>query len=143
MPEIAMHYEDTEQALSREDIDQFEKAAGVTLPEAFKQHYLSHNGGYPVDVEDVVGAQYIFPFHGFLPLKYGALPIEMVRKDLADDFEIVEAIPFAYDQGSNIFYISTCSADFGVVYQVTAETKNRFTVCNSFEEFLKGLDASK
>ncbi|KVR80880.1 hypothetical protein WK24_29120 [Burkholderia vietnamiensis] len=139
MQEIRVQYEDTEQAVSDNDLRELEQVVQVSLPEAFKQHYLAHNGGYPVDVEEVVGRDYVFPFYGFFPLKYGALRIETVRKDLAEDFGISNAIPFAYDQGSNIFYISTAPSDFGAVLQVTADTKDRFFVCETFDQFLDGL----
>lgn len=134
-----MQYEDTEQAVSDNDLREFEKVAQVRLPEAFKRHYLAHNGGYPVDVEEVVGRDHVFPFHGFFPMKYGSLRIETVRKDLAEDFDLSNAIPFAYDQGSNIFYISTSSSDGGAVFQVTADTRDKFFVCETFDQFLDGL----
>ena len=134
-----MQYEDTEQALSHNDLCEFEQIAQFRLPEAFKRHYLAHNGGFPVDVEEVAGRDHVFPFHGFFPMKYGALKIEAVRKDLAEDFGLSNAIPFAYDQGSNIFYISTSPSDGGAVFQVTADTKDKFFVCETFDQFLDGL----
>lgn len=134
-----MRYEDTEQTLSGRDLDAFEHATKVHLPEAFKRHYLDYNGGYPVDVERVVGRDHIFPFHGFFPLKYGGLTIEMVKKDLVEDFGLSDAIPFAYDQGGNIFYITTIGNANGAVLQITADTREKFFVCNSFEKFLSGL----
>ncbi|RQN39708.1 SMI1/KNR4 family protein [Paraburkholderia tropica] len=137
-----MRYEDTEQSLSANDLDAFEHVTKIRLPEAFKRHYLGHNGGYPVDVERVVGLDHVFPFHGFFPLKYGALTIEMMKKDLAEDFGLSDAIPFAYDQGSNIFYIATTCNDCGAVLQITADTKDIFFVCNSFDQFLNGLQVS-
>lgn len=134
-----MQYDDTEEAVSDNDIREFELLAQVNFPEALKRHYLAHNGGYPVGVEEVIGRDYVFPFQGFFPLKYGALTIEKMRKDLVEDFGLPNAIPFAYDQGSNIFYISTSPVDFGAVFQITAETKEKFFVCETFDQFLDGL----
>ncbi|WP_310634467.1 SMI1/KNR4 family protein [Paraburkholderia sp.] len=137
-----MRYDDTEQTLLESDLDDFEHATNVHLPEAFRRHYLDHNGGYPVDVEKVVGLDHIFPFHGFLPLKYGALTIEAVKTDLAEDFGLPDAIPFAYDQGGNIFFIATKGIDEGSVLQITADTREIFFVCKSFPQFLSGLQVS-
>ncbi|MGS1063151.1 SMI1/KNR4 family protein [Burkholderia glumae] len=134
-----MQFEDTSKPLSDEEIRDFEKKARVKLPEAFKRHYITYNGGYPVDAEAVEGIEHTFPLHGFFPLTHGSLTIESVKKDLAEDFGLTDAIPFAYDQGSNIFYISTSEANFGAVFQITAETRDRFLVTESFEDFLEGL----
>jgi cell wall assembly regulator SMI1 len=139
MQKVSMQYEDTNQTVTDTDISEFEHAMQIDLPESFRRHYLAHNGGYPVDVEEVSGRDYVFPFHGFFPLKYGALTIEVVKKDLAEDFGLSNAIPFAYDQGSNIFYISTEPSDFGSVFQITADTKEKFFVCDTFDQFLDGL----
>ncbi|WP_257819004.1 SMI1/KNR4 family protein [Burkholderia glumae] len=75
-----MKFEDTSKPLSDEEIRDFEKKARVKLPEAFKRHYITYNGGYPVDAEAVEGIEHTFPLHGFFPLTHGSLTIESVKK---------------------------------------------------------------
>ena len=42
-----MEFEQTEKQLSESDLKIFEEKFQINLPDAFKEHYLISNGGYP------------------------------------------------------------------------------------------------
>lgn len=41
-----MEFEQYEQKLTTEELAAFEQQYNITLPKAFKEHYLQYNGGY-------------------------------------------------------------------------------------------------
>ena len=55
---------DTNPAISREDLLQFEEFLGKNLPEAMKNFYLQYNGGQP-QVRGVHDEHHLFPFNSF------------------------------------------------------------------------------
>jgi cell wall assembly regulator SMI1 len=133
-------FEETEKMLTKEDIAQFENTLKAKLPDDFKNHYLKYNGGYPT-FEYVKGAKHIFTINGFMPIKYGTLSIEQTIEDYKKSGLIFnDKIPFAYDNGGNIFFISTNQNNYGAIFigeSEFLEDENRFYfVNNSFSEFL-------
>ena len=52
---------DTDPAVSREDLLQFEEFLGKKLPEAMKDFYLKYNGGQPQAI-GVHDDRHLFPF---------------------------------------------------------------------------------
>ncbi|WP_206541012.1 SMI1/KNR4 family protein [Chryseobacterium angstadtii] len=42
-----MEFEQTEKQLTETDLKNFEKTLQINLPDDFKKHYLTYNGGYP------------------------------------------------------------------------------------------------
>lgn len=133
-----MEFEETEQQLTELDIKNFEESSKIILPEDFKNHYLLYNGGYP-PYEYVKGIRNIFTINGFNPIKYGRLPIEKIIEDYKSSGVVFEKkIPFAYDNGGNVFLIS----EEGNIYIIEAEflnDKNFILVSESFTDFLKSF----
>ena len=129
---------DTEKPLAEEEMSTFESEFSKALPDSFKIYYLLHNGGFP-EADYVRGEKNIFSIDGFIPIKYGLLPIERLIKDMLGPAPKGLYVPFANDSGGNIFYISLADNDYGQVYLVTAETSENIYVCSSFDEFLAGL----
>lgn len=137
-----MEFLQTEQKLTLADIDDFERKIGLKLPQDFKEHYLKFNGGYPA-FEYVKGVKNIFTINSFDSIKYGVLPIEK----LIDDFQksgvdFNHKIPFANDNGDNIFLISLDSSDYGKIYIIEAEfleDKNYILVSESFTDFINSF----
>ncbi|WP_105576998.1 SMI1/KNR4 family protein, partial [Cronobacter sakazakii] len=85
---------DSEVGLTQEDLVEVEKKFNWKFPKAFKEFYLSHNGGELADEY----ADNDFLLSGFIPFKYGSAPIETTYKDLIDDFpELKDFVPFADD----------------------------------------------
>ena len=90
---------DTDPAISREDLLQFEEFLGKKLPEAMKDFYLKYNGGQP-QVRGVHDDYHLFPFNSFDSL-------DEMKKSLKwfDD----EAIP--EDLRQQTFFISPMILD--------------------------------
>ncbi|MFJ1431821.1 SMI1/KNR4 family protein [Capnocytophaga canimorsus] len=137
-----MEFSQTEQKLTSADIDDFERKIGLKLPQDFKEHYLKFNGGYP-SFEYVKGLRNIFTINGFDSIKYGALPIEKLIDDFRESgVDFNNKIPFANDNGDNIFLISLDDSDYGKIYIIEAEfleDKNYILVSESFTDFLNSF----
>ena len=98
-----MEFEQTSQNLSPEDLRDFETIINLSLPIDFKAHYLKNNGGYP-PFEHVKGINHLFTINGFIPIKYGAVPIEEMISDYEKSgITFGQKIPFAFDNGDNIY----------------------------------------
>ncbi|MFJ1365005.1 SMI1/KNR4 family protein [Capnocytophaga canimorsus] len=137
-----MEFSQTEQKLTLADMDDFERKIELKLPQDFKEHYLKFNGGYP-SFEYVKGLRNIFTINGFDSIKYGALPIEKLIDDFRESGVIFNnKIPFANDNGDNIFLISLDDSDYGKIYIIEAEfleDKNYILVSESFTDFLNSF----
>lgn len=137
-----MEFSQTEQKLTLADMDDFERKIGLKLPQDFKEHYLKFNGGYP-SFEYVKGLRNIFTINGFDSIKYGALPIEKLIDDFRESgVDFNNKIPFANDNGDNIFLISLDDSDYGKIYIIEAEFleyKNYILVSESFTDFLNSF----
>lgn len=136
-----MEFEQTSQNLSLEDLRDFETKINLTLPEDFKEHYLKRNGGYP-PFEHVKGINHLFTINGFIPIKHGTAPIEETISDYKKSgITFGPKIPFAFDNGDNIYLISLDSEDYGTIYLVESEflnikEKQYYKVSNNFTGFL-------
>ncbi|MFK8281917.1 SMI1/KNR4 family protein [Capnocytophaga cynodegmi] len=137
-----MEFSQTEQKLTSADMDDFERKIGLKLPQDFKEHYLKFNGGYP-SFEYVKGLRNIFTINSFDSIKYGALPIEKLIDDFRESgVDFNNKIPFANDNGDNIFLISLDDSDYGKIYIIEAEfleDKNYILVSESFTDFLNSF----
>jgi hypothetical protein len=73
------------QLITLEELNTFETLIGKTLPQDYRQHMLTYNGGVlEQDVDHVnypEGGQGISSFH---PIKYGYYPMEELFEDLND-----------------------------------------------------------
>ncbi|WP_172917494.1 SMI1/KNR4 family protein [Capnocytophaga canis] len=137
-----MEFSQTEQKLTLAEMDDFERKIGLKLPQDFKEHYLKFNGGYP-SFEYVKGLRNIFTINSFDSIKYGALPIEKLIDDFQESgVDFNNKIPFANDNGDNIFLISLDDSDYGKIYIIEAEfleDKNYILVSESFTDFLNSF----
>ena len=137
-----MEFEQYEQQLTEEELSAFEYQYDVALPKDFKEHYLQYNGGYP-PYENVKGKQHRFTINSFYPIKYGVLPIEKIISDYEKSGIVFEdKIPFAYDNGGNIYLISVAQNTYGYIYIVEAERaedKAFVLVSESFTDFLNSF----
>lgn len=130
-----MQFEQSEKKLTREELNDFEESCQVSLPGDFRQHYLNYNGGYP-PCEYVKGLENIFTINGFDPIKYGSLPIELIIADhQRSGITFEKKVPFAYDNGGNIFLISENGA-IHILESEFLEDKNYILVSESFTDFL-------
>ena len=131
---------DTDPAISRGDLLQFEEFLGKNLPEAMKDFYLQYNGGQP-KVRGVHDDYHLFPFNSFDSL-------EEIRKSLTwfDDeavpagFKATDLLHFAYDPGSGNYALSLRAEDYGKVYFYVLEEKAElYGQWPSFEDFLNSF----
>ena len=122
-----MEFEQYEQKLTTEELAAFEQQYNITLPKAFKEHYLQYKGG----------------INSFYPIKYGVLPIEKIISDYEKSGIVFDdKIPFAYDNGGNIYLISVAQNTYGYIYIVEtecAEDKVFVLVSESFTDFLNSF----
>ena len=131
---------DTDPAISREDLLQFEEFLGKNLPEAMKNFYFQYNGGQP-QVKGVHDDRHLFPFNSFDSL-------EEMRKSMKwfDDeavpagFKATDLLHFAYDPGSGNYALSLRTEDYGKVYFYVLEEKAElYGQWPSFEDFLNSF----
>ena len=131
---------DTDPAVSREDLLQFEEFLGKNLPEAMKNFYFQYNGGQP-QVKGVHDDRHLFPFNSFDSL-------EEMRKSMKwfDDeavptgFKATDLLHFAYDPGSGNYALSLRAEDYGKVYFYVLEEKAElYGQWPSFENFLNSF----
>jgi hypothetical protein len=141
----------TEKLLTDEEFRTFEGLFRREIPPSFKGHYMADNGGFPSE-EDVEDRKWGLPVNGFHPIKYGRGTIENV----IDDVECIDPpdqkcgywakfsyIPFAYDAGGNIIFLSLNDTDYGNVYIYAPDGGNIKRVSSSFEDFRMRLYGSK
>lgn len=137
-----MEFEQSEQQLTITELITFENSFSRNIPIDFKEHYLKYNGGYP-PYENLKGLQNNFTINGFYPIKYGRLPIEKIIKDYKNSgIDFIDKIPFAYDNGGNIYLISIETNTYGYVYILEVdflEEKNYILVSKSFSDFLNSF----
>ncbi len=133
-----MNSENIQKKLSKNDFVDLERIVGSTLPKEFIEHYMKYNGGSPT--EELAEAN-PSPLHGFNSIKYGALSIETLLKDYAEqNIYFGKKIPFAYDAGGNLFVLSLEDDDtYGKVFFIGHEfvsEQNYEFVSDSFTEFV-------
>ena len=137
-----MEFEQYEQKLTAEELAAFEQQYNIALPKAFKEHYLKYNGGYP-PYENVKGKDHLFTINGFYPIKYGALSVEKIISDYEKSGVVFDGkIPFAYDNGGNIYLVSVAQDTCGYIYIVEAEcveNKAFVLVSETFTDFLNSF----
>lgn len=136
-----------EQALTETDLTTFEASLKRPLPEAFKRHYLASNGGEPSEADAEAG-KWGLPVHGFNPLRYGRLTIEMLMEDYGTiappdspygRWTKPDFIPFAYDAGANPIFLSLRPEDYGCVYIYAPDGGAVKRIAGGFGEFLSRL----
>ncbi len=139
-----MIFEECEQQLINQDFEIFETDLGLfKLPIDFKSHYLKYNGGYPPEeYQYVILKDTIHTINSFIPLKYGDLPIEQILQDYkSSGYQIYPKIPFAYDNGGNLYCISLEKEDRGNIYILLIEKMENpmefHFVADSFSYFIK------
>ncbi|UCZ75993.1 SMI1/KNR4 family protein [Dickeya zeae] len=131
--------------LTVQDMNDFESMFSVSIPDSFKEHYIRINGGF-VSESDVEAELWGLPVNGFNPIKYGQVTIERLIEDIQeikpDDGQYgawgyKEFVPFAYDFGGNVIFISLRDDDWGEIYLYAQDGGNIIHIDTSFTSFLK------
>jgi hypothetical protein len=130
---------ESEQSLSLEEIQEFEKKNNVKLPQEFVNFYLKYNGGIPTH-EYYNGYALIY----YMPIKYGDEVNRIDYKIISlKDAELLPErfIPFSYDSGGWYFALDLNEANYGAVYVIRNDMGDDHPVfvAPSFKELLEGL----
>lgn len=119
--------------ITEQDIQEFEANLGVSLPEDYKAHLLTYNGGHTNSMEIYFGV----PDDGinlfyFYPLKYGD----------SEQVEQHDSLPYKhisigrFDTGD--LAMSLFEDSYGHIYSYHSEVELKFLAA-SFTEFVEGL----
>lgn len=123
------------------ELEELEELLGERLPQEIKEHYIKYNGGYPKFSKhtDIEGEEYEVNY--FLTVK-GYRGISSV-KELLRDVIPTRLIPFADEEGGDLFCISVRGEDIGEIYYYNHEDDGEESVTkisNSFKEFFNNLE---
>ncbi|MEB6587838.1 SMI1/KNR4 family protein [Pseudomonas asiatica] len=128
---------DSEQDLSGADLESLEVLLGGKVPLEFRRLYLASNGGY---IDDSQGGNALL-LTGFVPIKYGRIPMELAYKELIRDFpSMTGRVPFAFDEGGNYFLLALSEGEQGEVGLWIMDTEEYHVVADNFSEFLYRLN---
>ena len=150
-----IYLDESEEKLTVDEIQSFEKKIGKIFPNDFKKFLLKSNGGYPRE------ELFTHPFIKINPNtniefvqetdveKFFSLnEMEFEYGDIVDeDYISEEYVPFARTSFGNLLLIRLDESEFnGNIYfsnhDLFNSKKNKFTiskVCNSFNEFIDSL----
>ena len=133
---MSLVLEESEKNISLDDIINFETSNKIALPKDFIDFYLINNGGYLPEENEPNP----FLLGGFFSFSHGKLPIEKRYKELLEDWpNLLGMIPFAYDDGGNLFLISTVSESYGEVNIWLIDENELDVVSASFSSFINKL----
>lgn len=140
----------SEKSITQDDVLLVEQSLGVCLPQAFKAHYLIHNGG---DLKNAFfvdkSGQLAQPIDGirFISFLYSKDfkddPVFSLPGRIKEEWQKSEVpknlIPFAFDAYSD--YLCINYADEKVYYfERHADVFNPILIANSFNEFLDNIE---
>ena len=130
----------THKGIEEKDLNNLEKRLHVKMPKAVREHFLTYNGGYPEKPVFVCedGDMYVVDY--FIPIKEEkGQNVEKILKLLRDDKAIPDwLIPFADEEGGNLFCFSVRESDSGSIYYYDHE----FEYGDDPEEHVKYLAKS-
>lgn len=127
-----------EAPISALEFDEFTKYIGNTPPEYFRSFYMKNNGGA---IDDSTTESNVFLLNSFLSIKNGETTIEDIYKQLIKvEPELINLVPFAYDDCGNMFVLSARNKDFGFIYLWLTDERDLVLLSSSFEEFLAQLE---
>lgn len=131
---------DANEAITREDLLQFEENLGKKLPESMLNLYIKYNGGHSC-VSGVHDDKHLFPFNAFYSLEEMEKALNWFDDEVVPaEFKAKDLLHFAYDPGSGNYALSLREEDFGkVYYYVLEERAEIFGQWFSFEEFLNSF----
>lgn len=135
--------------LTQSNIDEFEKAAGVRIPNSLARFWHTWgNGGrlqnlkqITVRIEDRVETPSL---HGFYGIKHQKKTYDL--ESMLGDIRITEFFPFAFDELNGHFFIATDEAREGEVFygewdDIVEGNSSRFVrIAANLSQFLDELD---
>ncbi|WP_088072796.1 SMI1/KNR4 family protein [Gottfriedia luciferensis] len=113
----------TKEKILETDLQEIEKGFNFKFPSSFRDHYLLYNGGYPEKSLYVGndGGEYIVDY--FIPVKNeNGQDLNKILSLLNDEkIKPVWLIPFADEEGGNLFCFSIREIDNGAIYYYNHE----------------------
>lgn len=130
--------------LNKDEIEHFELANNIVLPNYLKDFFEKYNGASTKEYLYNNNAAYII--NSFLPLlKNRNASVELILPAVQNEDEGIgrkDLIPFATDPGGRPFYVSIGSNDEGVIYYDLAglgDNEPLRKIADSFEDFINSL----
>ena len=129
-------FKNTERQIQLIELKQFEMDIGLTLPDEYKEHLLTYNGGQcSPDVFDFIerGVKTSSSVDWFLALYEGEYDN---LRDYINIYKVynkrlpTHIIPIAHDAGGNLICISCGIGDFGYIYFWDHEREVNYSVSN-------------
>lgn len=146
-----MNFLQTSEPINGGDITNIERTLGLQFPDDFKEHYLTYNGGYPENDSFVWPDGGIIRVNSFSSMKhegYVSLEDTYNRLVLFESYLPACIVPFAFDDGGNMYCVSCRDTDYGVIYYCNndyynEENENEYLaiVSSSFRNFINNLKA--
>lgn len=136
--------QEAQNQLTETDLNNLEAEIGYSLPENLKQFYLESNGGIPANAKYSWGIDLVWPFHKFLPIKYGEMTIEKVQNEqLFKNASFGHMLPIAVNKSDHLFCICLREEGYGSIYvwdNSKFNKKSEFLLhCKDFNEFIVGF----
>ena len=151
-----IYLDESEEKLTVDEIQSFEKKIGKIFPNDFKKFLLKSNGGYPREelfthpfIEINPNTNIEFVQETDVEKFFSLNEMEFEYGDIVDeDYISEEYVPFARTSFGNLLLIRLDESEFnGNIYfsnhDLFNSKKNKFTiskVCNSFNEFIDCLN---
>lgn len=131
---------DVEESATLNDIRMIENKFGFTMPKDFVNHYLKYNGGYPEKNVFVDDKNNRYAVDYFIPIKSSnGLDLKETLRLLNDEnIKPNWLIPFADEEGGNLFCYSLHENELGAIYYYNHE----FEYGDNPEEHVKYLAKS-
>ena len=136
-----MNFLRTSEPINAADIVNIENCLDVEFPDDFKEHYLTYNGGYPEKDSFIWPDGGITTINSFSSMKHkGFVNLENVYNQLilSESYLPKGIVPFAADDGGNMFCISCRNKDYGMIYYCNNDQYN----VNETEECLSAISSS-
>jgi len=133
-------------SIDEADIKRIEDKYAFTMPYEFKEHYLQYNGGYPEKSVFICndGSKYVVNY--FIPIKNEQedYNLDTVLNILRYDLTIPDwLIPFADEEGGNLFCFSLRDNELGTIYyydhEFTNGKNNVRRISNTLETFINSM----
>ena len=150
-----IYLDESEEKLTVDEIQSFEKKIGKIFPNDFKKFLLKSNGGYPREelfthpfIEINPNTNIEFVQETDVEKFFSLNEMEFEYGDIVDeDYISEEYVPFARTSFGNLLLIRLDESEFnGNIYfsnhDLFNSKKNKFTiskVCNSFNEFIDSV----
>ena len=142
----------TKRKLTEKDINEFQTKNKIAMPQEIKSHYLEYNGGYPEKTVFRAKNGQEYEVNYFLSISCGeGLALEKTLILLDDETAFPKwLVPFANDEGGNLFCYSIRTGEEGAIYYYDHEfeygenpEENVILLSTSIINFINSLEENE